>query len=717
MRRLELRKSLLAASIPLAVLGLLAAAPGAQRRPPKTRTDDVKDSYGSVQVADPYRWLEDQKAPETRAWIDEQNRYSESYLHDFPGRDAIRRRVGQLLKVEAIGVPQEHGGRYFFTRRLADQDLPVLYVRKGLSGHDEVLLDPHPLSPDHTTSVVLLDVIADGSLIAYGIRQGGEDELTVKFLDVNTRKELPDVLPRARYQGVAVKNDRSGVFFSRQEKEGPRVFYHAFGADPSKDEKLFGDGYGREKGLGVRLSEDNRWLVMVVSHGSAATKTEIYVRDLAAAAGGPIVPIVNDIEARFSPDIAGDTMYLQTNWQAANGRVLAVDLKNPARDRWKEVVPAGESAIQNVSAVGGRLFVRYLEDVLPRIRIFDPQGKPQGEISFPGIGSASNLRGEWGKDEAFFTFASFLTPMTIYRYDVAKGTQEVWARENVPVASDRYEVKQVRYASKDGTVIPMFLAYRKGLKLDGSNPTLLTGYGGFDLSMTPAFSANAALWVEQGGVYALPSLRGGGEFGEDWHKAGMLEKKQNVFDDFIGAAQWLIHNGYTRPARLVITGGSNGGLLVGAALTQRSDLFAAVVCSYPLLDMLRYHKFLVAGYWVPEYGSADRPDQFPFLYAYSPYQHVKAGTKYPAVLFITGDSDTRVAPLHARKMTALLQASTGSNKPILLHYDTKAGHSRGATPIAKRIDELTDELSFLFAETGTKVHPASEKPAPKKKAA
>ncbi len=707
------RTALFTASLSLALLGLQSDTPRGGH-PPSTRAGDVKESFGNIEIADPYRWLEEQTAPETRAWIDEQNKYSEAFLRAFPGRDAIQRRVTELLKIDTIGVPQERGGRYFFTKRLADQDLPVLYVRKGAGGKDEVLLDPHPLSADHRTSITLLDVTEDGNLIAYGVRQGGEDEVTVKFLDVSTRKELADVLPRARYSGVALKNDRSGVFFSRQEKEGPRVFFHAMGGDVSKDEKLFGDGYGPEKGIGVGLSDDNRYLLINVWHGSAATKTEVYVRDLAA--GGPIVPIVNDIEARFSPDIAGDTLYLQTNWQAPNGRVLAVDLKNPARDKWKEVVPAGSASIQGVSTIGGRLFVRYLENVLPRIRIFDAQGKPRGEISFPSVGSASGLRGEWGKNEAFFTFSSFVTPMTIYRYDVAKGTREVWAKESVPIAGDRFEVKQVRYASKDGTQIPMFIVHRKGLRLDGSSPALLTGYGGFNLSETPAFSARAALWVENGGVYALPNLRGGGEFGEEWHKAGMLEKKQNVFDDFIGAAQWLISSGYTSASRLAISGGSNGGLLVGAALTQHPDLFAAVVCSYPLLDMVRYQKFLVAGYWVPEYGSGDNPEQFPFLYAYSPYHHVKAGTKYPAVLFITGDSDTRVAPLHARKMAALLQASTGSDRPILLHYDTKAGHSGGATPVTKRIEDLSDELSFLFAETGAKLQPA-EKPPARKKAA
>ena len=370
--------ALFTASLSLALLGSPSASPAGDNPRPKTRAEDVKESFGSVEISDPYRWLEDQKAPQTRAWIDDQNKYSESFLHALPGRDALKQRVAELLKVDTIGTPTERGGLYFFTKRLANQDLAVLYVRQGAGGKDEVLLDPHPLSADHTTSITLLDVVEDGSLIAYGVRQGGEDEVTVKFLDVKTRKELPDVLPRARYQGVAVKNDRSGVFFSRQEKEGPRVYFHAMGSDLSRDEKLFGDGYGPEKGLGVGLSDDNRYLLMQVSHGSAATKTEVYVRDLAA--GGPIAPIVNDVEARFSADIAGDTLYLETNWNAPNGRVLAVDLKNPARDNWKEVVPAGSTSIQGVSTVGGRLFVRYLENVLPRIRIFDPQGKPQGEI-------------------------------------------------------------------------------------------------------------------------------------------------------------------------------------------------------------------------------------------------------------------------------------------------------------------------------------------------
>ena len=717
--RLALPRPFAAALFCLAALsGALFAAEPSAGKPPATKTEEISDIYGDVAVRDPYRWLEDQTSPQTRAWIDAQNQYTDAYLRQLPGRDALARRLTELLKVSTVTTPTARGGRYFFYKRAADQDLPVLYVRKGQKGKDEVLLDPAPLSPDHSTSVALLDVTDDGTLVGYGIRQGGEDEVAVKFLDVDSGKELSDTLPRARYSGVAVTRDRKGLYFARQEKEGPRVYFHPMGTDGSKDEKLFGDGYGPGKGIGVGLSEDGRYLQIVVSHGSAATKTEVYLRDLTG--GGPIKPIVNDVEARFSASIAGDRLFLETNWKAANGRILAVDLKNPGRENWKECVGERDVPIAGFSAVGGKLFVRYLENVIAKVRVFDADGKPQGEIAFPSIGTLSGLRGEWGKSEAFFTFASFATPPTIYRYDTATGKQAVWARENVPIDSDRFEVKQVRYASKDGTQIPMFIVHRKGIVLDGTHPTLLTGYGGFTLSQTPGFSARAALWIEAGGVYALPNLRGGGEFGEEWHKAGMLGKKQNVFDDFLSAAEWLVANGYTKPERLAISGGSNGGLLVGAALTQRPDLFAAVVCSYPLLDMIRYHKFLVAGFWVPEYGSADVPEQFPTLYAYSPYHRVKAGTRYPATLFITGDADTRVAPLHARKMTALMQAQSGSDKPVLLHYDTKAGHSRGFnTPVSKQIDDLTDELAFLFAQTGASYPPAAKpagRPAAKKAA-
>jgi prolyl oligopeptidase len=664
---------------------------------PPTRVDEVRETLHGVEIADPYRWLEDQKSPETRAWIDAENAYSHALLDKVPGREALKKRLEELLNVDAVGVPVERGGRYFFTKRGRGQDLFVICVRRGMTGPDEVLVDPHPLSPDKTTSVTLLDVSYDGRLVAYGIRQGGEDELLVKLRDVDTGKDLPDTMPRARYHALSLTRDKAGFFYARHDRTvGPRVLYHALGQDPASDKVLFGEGVGPEKIIAANLSEDGRYVFLTLFHGSAPKKTEVYFRE--AASTGPFVPIVNDVEAKFLPDVAGDKMYLQTNWQAPNGRILEVDLKQPARERWREVVPAGEATIESFSLAGGRVFVNTLENVASRVRVYGTDGTRLGEIAFPSLGTVGAVAGRWESDEAFFSFKSFHVPETVYRYSVKTGTQTVWARQDVPMDSDAFEVHQEWYTSKDGTRVPMFLVHRKGLKRDGTNPALLGGYGGFNLSMTPSFSAKNALWIERGGVYALPSLRGGGEFGERWHEAGMLARKQNVFDDFVAAAEWLIANGYTSRSRLAITGGSNGGLLVGAAMTQRPDLFGAVICAYPLLDMLRYHKFLVASFWVPEYGSSEDEAQFEALRAYSPYHNVKAGTRYPSVLFVTGDSDTRVDPLHARKMTALVQARSAGG-PTLLLYDTKAGHSAGK-PVSKDVEELTDQLSFLFWRLG-----------------
>lgn len=666
--------------------------------PPKTTVEPVKETLHGVEIVDPYRWLEVQDSRRTRFWLAEQQRYTESILNPLPGRDVLKRRITELLRTDVMGAPTVRGGRYFFMKRTAAQDQPVYYVRRGLTGKDEVLVDSNTLSPDGTVSAAPLGVALDGTIWVYGIRQGGEDETTIQMLDADTRAPLADKLPKARYFGVALKADKSGFYFSRMNKDGPRVYYHAMGKDPATDVEVFGKGYGPEKIISAGLSDDGRYLLITVLYGSAAKKTELYVKNVAN--DGPITTIVNDIEARFAGSIGGDTLFLTTNWKAPNSRVLAVDLKDPAKDKWREIVPEAKSVLQGLSLAGGKLFAGYLENVSAREKIFTPDGKHVGDVKFPGIGTGS-VAGRWSSEEAFMTFTSFVTPQTIYRYDVEEGQKEIWSRTNVPIKSDDFEVKQVRYPSKDGTEIPMFLVHAKGLKLDGNNPTFLTGYGGFNLSRTPTFTASAALWVERGGVFALPSLRGGGEFGEAWHQAGMLDKKQNVFDDFISAAEWLIAKNYTRPAKLAIAGGSNGGLLVGAAMTQRPELFQAVVCSVPLLDMLRYHKFLVARFWVPEYGSSEDASQFRYIHAYSPYHHVKPGTKYPAVLMVSGDSDTRVDPLHARKMTALLQASTasGSDRPVLLHYDTKSGHS-GGKPITKQIDDATDEYAFLCWQLG-----------------
>jgi prolyl oligopeptidase len=663
--------------------------------PPATRRDDTVDDYHGIRVPDPYRWLEDQNSAETRAWIEDQEAYSRSFLDRLPGRDAIRERLAALMNVDVIGLPQEESGRYFFMRRKAGQDLHVLYTRQGLEGQDQVLIDPHPLSPDHTTTVDLLDVAKDGKLIAYGIRLGGQDEISIHLMDVDARQDLADVLPSADYYGVALKPDKSGFYYARRTSQGPRAYYHPLGHDPAKDPEIFGGDLGLGDIAAPRLSNDGRYLLIEVLHGSASEKTELYLQDLAAQT--PIRPVVNDITARFSGELAGDRLYIQTDWKAPNGRVLVTDLATPTREHWREVVPEGDSVIQDITAAGGKLFVNCTQDAHSELRVFDADGSHRRDIPLPTLGTTSSVSGRWESPRAFFEFSSYGEPGTIYRYEIERKTAEVWARIEIPLNGSEFDVRQVWYLSKDKTRVPMFVVCRKGTKLDSSNPILMTGYGGFDISLTPEFSPQAALWVENGGVFAVPSLRGGSEFGEKWHRAGMLQGKQNVFDDFIAAAEWLISNQYTNRSKLAIRGQSNGGLLVGAALTQRPDLFQAVVCRYPLLDMLRYQNFLVARYWVPEYGSADHLDQFKYLYAYSPYQNVRKGIRYPAVLLVSGDGDTRVAPLHARKMAAMLQWATGSDRPVLLSYDTKSGHS-GGRPLSKEIDELTDELSFLFSQ-------------------
>jgi prolyl oligopeptidase len=665
--------------------------------PPKTETKEVKETVQGTEIVDPYRWLEDQNSPETRAWIDRENAYTDSILSKIPGREEIIQKLSALLKTETMSAPMIRGDRQFFSRRAADKDQASLYVRRGADGKEDLLIDPLALNPEHTTTVLLLSASEDGKVIAYALRQGGEDEFTPRLMDVDTHKDLADTFPRARYAGFSLMPDKSAIYYSKVMPEGPRVFSHKMGTNADQDVEIFGKGYTPDKFIGPQISEDGHYLLIDVSYGSAAVRTELYFKDLKT--NGPITPIENKLESAFEAEIAGDQVFIRTNWNAPKWRIMVADLKKPARENWREIVPQSNAVVEGFALVDGKLVVEQTENVVNKLRVLDTDGKLVREVTPPTLGSMSNMFGRWKQKEGYYVFTSFHVPTTIYKYDIGTGKQTVYFQPKIPIQTDDYEVKQVWYSSKDGTKVPMFLAYKKGLKLDGSNPTLLTGYGGFNISSTPGFSAMAATWMAKGGVWALANMRGGGEFGEDWHHAGMLEKKQNVFDDFIAAAEWLIANKYTRTPKLAIRGGSNGGLLMGAMLTQRPDLFGAVICSYPLLDMVRYHKFLVAGYWVPEYGSSDNPEQFKYIYAYSPYHHVKAGTKYPATLFVTGDADTRVAPLHARKMTALMQASNGSDKPIMLHYETKLGHS-GGTPIGKQITNTADEMMFMFWQLG-----------------
>jgi prolyl oligopeptidase len=659
--------------------------------PPVARIDSAKDTYGSTVVADPYRWLEDQSSAETRAWIAAEQKCTEGALSRLPSRAAVTKRLTELFHTDSFEAPLERGGRYFFRKRLAGQDLFQIFMRRSVNAADELLVDPLPWSADHSASATLLNVSKDGKLIFYGRREGGQDEVTVHIMDVGARHDVADVLPAARYDSLEPTPDKKKIYYTVFTEKGPRAYYHDMGSDSAKDKLIFGEELDKQKILVLGLSEDGRYLVyLVVVLGG---KTEVYVQDLKGT--GPVVTVVNDLPSAFHPFLAGDKLYLRTNWKAPHWRVYSAALSAPQREHWQEVIPETDATLESLSPIGGKIAALYTRNATSELKLFDADGKNSKTIPLPTLGSVSSVAGLWENAEAFYTFETYSVPQTIYRYQVPTGTSTVWAEAKAPFDRSQFELEQVWYESKDGTRVPMFLFHKKGLKRDGANPVILTGYGGFNLTRSPLYFAPYLLWAERSGIVAMPNLRGGGEFGEDWHRAGMLGKKQNVFDDFIAAAEYLIANKYTSVGKLSIRGGSNGGLLVGAAMAQRPELFRAVVCLYPLLDMLRFQKFLVAQTWVPEYGSADNPEQFAYLYAYSPYQHVMKDVKYPSALFVTGDGDTRVAPLHARKMAALLQASTGSDRPILLLYDTKSGHS-GGRPMHKQIQEETDVLSYLF---------------------
>ena len=664
---------------------------------PPTETKIVTDTFHGTVVEDAYRWLEEQYSQETRAWIEGQDKLLENFKEKFPGLDNIRNRLLELNMVDVVRLPSEAGGKFFYRARSKDEELYSIYVREGLDGSERKLIDPRELDENLSKSVDIVSLSYDGGILAYNIRQSGEDEVMIKFIDVKTGEHIDDVFPKAYYNGLDIDRDSKGCYYTRMDPDGNRVFYHRFGKPMTEDKMIFGKGYGPEKYISASLSEDKKNLLIVVYHGAGGTKSEIWIKDVVR--DSPVKAIVSDINAQFYPSIAGDKLYLLTNWEAPNKRVMVTGLAKPTQKNWRELIPERGFSIESFNPVGGKLFVGYLENVASRVKIFTPDGEDAGEVELPTLGSTSGVYGNWAGNNAFYMFSSYTYPDVIYRYDVKKGTSSLWSERKVPINTDDFKVEQVWFVSKDGTRVPMFLVHREGLKLDGNNPTLLYGYGGFTVNMTPSFSEKFALWVEMGGVLAVPALRGGGEFGENWHRAGMLEQKQNTFDDFYAAAQWLIDNKYTKSSKLAAMGGSNGGLLTGAAITQRPELFKAVVCTYPLLDMLRYHKLMLGPYWIPEYGSADDSEQFEFIYKYSPYHNVKDGALYPAVLFITGDGDTRVDPMHARKMTAILQAKTGANDPVLLHYETEIGHS-GGIAVSKGIEQSVDWLGFLCWQLG-----------------
>ncbi|MDA2925150.1 prolyl oligopeptidase family serine peptidase [Acidobacteria bacterium AH-259-L09] len=669
-----------------------------------TRIEVVTDRMHGIDIPDPYRWLEDQQSPETRAWIAEQNAYTRAILDAIPGRNRLRAQLEKLFRVDFQSAPKVRNGRYFFRRQSAKQDQGVIVVREGVDGPERVLVDPMTLSPDGSVSARIMNVTPDGRILAWAKRKGGEDEAEVFFLDVKTGQPLADRLPRGVYYSVFVLPDKSGFLYSRRRAEGMRVLEHRFGAPTEEDRELFGAGIPDDKIIWIQFSEDGRFVAAFVVDG---LRSHVYVLDRSASS--EFQPLITDIAARFVGRFGGHTLFLKTTWNAPNGRVLAIDLENPSRENWREVIPSSkDSVIMGMRPAGHKLLVSFLHNVSTRLAIFEPDGKLVRDISLPTLGSGyfvastgltSTLGPTWDSDEIFYGFSSFAQPVTVYRYDLATAKQSVWYKRNLPVDSDAIETTQVWYTSKDGTRVPMFVVSKKGAKRDGNRSVLLTGYGGYGAINSPFFSPVAAMWVDRGGIYAVANIRGGGEFGEKWHRDGMLENKQNSFDDFIAAAEWLIENKYTHAAKLAIRGSSNGGMLVAAAATQRPDLFRAVVCAVPHLDMLRYHKFLKAAPWVKEYGNPDVAEEFEYLIKYSPYHQVRNGERYPAMLLITGDRDTRVAPLHARKMAARMQAASRSGLPVLLRYDLIAGHV-GSGALSHRLDQRVDEMAFLYAQLG-----------------
>ncbi len=679
--------------------------------PPSTETKPVTETIHGTTLTDPYRWLEDAKSPETRAWIDQQMKYTEQYLSQVKIRPEIVSELTKLERVESYSIPFEYGGIYFFKKRLADENQGSIYMRRGLHGQDERLVDATKLSADQNTSVQINDVSKDGTLLVYGIRSGGADEESVHALEINRNdatksRELPDSLPTARYSGIQLTPDKQGLYYARFDPTGTLVFYHKLGSPVASDELIFGksfegENFGPMELIGAEITQNERYLMISVIHGVPAKRVDIYAKDLRKA-DSPIRPVIHGIDNRFTPVNYGDDLYVLTDYAAPNYRVAKVEISNPQPQHWTSIVPEGKDVISGISIVGGKLFVTGLRDVVTETRIFTLDGKPSGTIAYPTLGSATELVGREGSQEGFYSFESFIVPPAIYRYDLTTGKTEVFAKPTVPFASDQYEVKQVFYKSKDGTSVPMFVSSKKGIKRDGTTPTLMFAYGGFLVDLTPTWNPEYAWWMEQGGFYAQPNLRGGGEYGEKWHQAGMFEHKQNVFDDFFAAAQYLVDEKYTSIPRLAIRGRSNGGLLMGVAMTQHPEMFGAIWCGYPLLDMIRFQNFLVGKWWTAEYGSSDNADQFPYLLKYSPYHNVKPGMKFPAIMFNTGDSDTRVDPLHARKMTALVQTDNANNRPVLLHYQTISGHSAGVS-ITQAISDTADELGFLWNEvSGTR---------------
>jgi prolyl oligopeptidase len=690
------------------VVTMTVAAAVAVAAPPPTPIDPVTEVIHGVEIVDEYRWLEslESECEEVKAWTTRQNEYTRSILDNIPGRDRLEARLSELMTIDQISSPTMRADRYFFTRRTGGQNQAVLYVREGYDGEDRALIDPNTLDEQGLYSLDWHVPNADGTLLAFGLSYAGDEMTVAHIMDVATGEWLADEIT-GKVRGINWLPDSSGFLYGVLDEPADAysraIRLHTIGRHPRQNPMLFRQ-VDPSRIPGAMLSRDGNWLIKSIFAGWAQQNLWVvdYKHWQRTGEFNP-VPIAVDLDARFSAQfIRGDTLYLFTTLGAPNGKLYAVDLTMPARENWIENLPERDDAVlQSVSEARGLFVASYQKNVVTVLERFRMDGTPLGELDLPGLGTAS-VRTHHDRTEAFVSFTSFDTPPSIYRTDLREGELELWARPDVPVDPSLVEVKQEWATSKDGTRIPMFIVHGTGVTLDGNNPTVLYGYGGFNISMRPSFAATRFPWFEAGGVYVVANLRGGSEFGESWHRAGMLGNKQNVFDDFIAVAEHLIERGYTSPQRLGIDGRSNGGLLTGAAVTQRPDLFRAAISGVPLLDMIRYHEFLMARFWVPEYGSSEDPAQFAWLYAYSPYHNIRDRQVYPAMLFTAGENDNRTHPLHARKMAAAMQAKAANDpaeRPIMLWVDRHGGHGAGK-PLHLRIRDVADQWAFFMSQLG-----------------
>jgi len=680
---------------------------------PETRKVAQVDDYHGTKVPDPYRWLEDDYAPETKTWVEAQNKVTFGFLEAIPQRERIKARLTELWNYERYGVPFKEAGRYFYTKNDGLQNQSALYTMDALESPARVLLDPNKFSADGTISLAGVSVSDDGNLMAYGTSSGGTDWQEWRVRDIATGVDRSDLIQWVKTSSASWTKDGKGFFYSRYDEPNStnklkgvnyyhKLYYHRLGTLQSEDLLVYHRPDQKEWSFSGRVTDDGNYLIMTVWHGTD-TRNRLFYKDLQAE-GSKVIELLNEFDADYTfIDNVGTEFYFRTDLEAPRGRVIAIDITKPERANWKEMIAQSSNRLESVNLVNDQFVADYLKDAHSEIQIFTLEGQPVRRVSLPGLGSAGGFGGKRDDTETFYSFTSFNTPPTIFRYDLRTGKSEVFREPKVKFNPADYETKQVFYRSKDGTRVPMFITHKKGTTLDGRNPTLLYGYGGFDISLTPGFSVGTLVWLEMGGIFAQPSLRGGGEYGKEWHGGGKKLKKQNVFDDFIAAAEWLIDSKYTSRDKLAIAGGSNGGLLVGACINQRPDLFRAALPAVGVMDMLRFHKFTRGWMWTSDYGSPDDPTEFKALYAYSPYHNLKPGTAYPATLVTTADHDDRVVPAHSFKYAAALQAAHAGKNPVLIRIETRAGHGAGK-PTSKIIEETADRWAFLVRELGVELN-------------